>query len=672
MQLKNRMVMSPMTTAYCNDDQTPNERLIGHFEERAKGGIGLITVELTTVDEVHRYMHRSMTLADDKYIDHHRRLTDAIHQHGCKVQPQISHSGPESVSPMFGGPQTVGPSVNVAPVWGWPSRELSVEELPAIAIQYGEAVRRAREAGYDGIELHAAHCYNLLGSFLSPLRNKRTDEYAAFKADTKIQFITEVLAQVQARAGADFPVTLSVSGFERTPGGRAIDDTQRLAPALVAAGVDCFRVSGGISDILVTMMVNGSGQGNGVNAAQAEAIKNVVDVPVMAVGRIHTPELAESIIEKGQADLVAMARPLLADPYFAYKVASGKSETIRRCISCENCIDSMAVQDNLRCAINPLSGRETELKFNATNKKVVIVGAGTAGLEAARLASEAGHRVVLFERQKSLGGSLVLASTVHSDNETFLNWLLAEVRRLPIDIRTGIEVTADVVQLDNPDAVIVATGAVVSVPQIPGADDPQVISGALMRQLVNGQVDEEHGAGVPKWFGFLANNIMPLVQPHLSPGIMRFASRYWLPLGKEIVIVGADLVAIELAEFLANRGRRVHVLETANKIAPEVGKKRRQEHMDRLDRLQVTINTSVNILKIERDKVVIEVAGGQRSIRGDNIIIAGNPVAATELADSLQNSLQDKGIDVYAVGDCTGLGLIAKATHSAAEAVSQL
>ncbi len=361
MQLKNRMVMSPMTTAYCNDDQTPSERLIRYFEERAKGGVGLITMELITVDEVHRYMHRSMTLAHDKYIDAHRRITDRIHQHGAKVQPQLSHTGPESVAPLFGGPQAVGPSVSVAPVWGWASRPLDISELPDIARQYGEGARRAREAGYDGIELHAAHCYNLLGSFLSPLRNKRTDEYSAFKVETRTRLINEVLGEIKSRAGKDFPVTLSISGYERMPGGRAIDDTQRLAPELVAAGVDCFRVSGGISDALVTMMVGRSEYGYAHNIAQAAALKHVVDVPVMLVGRIHDPELAEQILADGQADLIAMARPLLADPYLPRKVLEGRPARIRRCISCENCIDSMQTSDNLGCAVNPFSGREAEL-----------------------------------------------------------------------------------------------------------------------------------------------------------------------------------------------------------------------------------------------------------------------------------------------------------------------
>lgn len=651
MTLKNRMVMSPMTTAYCNDDQTPSQRLISHFETRARGGVGLITLELVTVATEHPYMHRSMTLGDDTFIDSHRPLVDAIHQHGAKVQPQLSHTGPESVAPMFGGPQPVGPSVAVAPVWGWHSRELGEAELPLIAIQYGEAARRAREAGYDGVELHAAHCYNLLGSFLSPLRNKRTDDYSAFRLETRTRFMIEVLAQIRSRAGADFPITLSISGYERSPGGRGLEDTQAIAPILVDAGVACFRVSGGISDSLVTQMVSRSEAGDAMNAANAESIRNVVNVPVMAVGRIHDPFVAEAIIANGQADLVAMARPLLADPEFPNKVATGRHRQIRRCISCENCIDTMQSHDDLRCALNPFSGRESEFQLDVARDRrhVVIVGGGPAGMEAARQCAERGHAVTLLEKQQRLGGSLTLASTVHHDNEYFLQFLQAEMRRLPVSIELGVNATVERVQALRPDAVIVATGARVQTPEIPGREQSHVHTGAQMRERVD--------------------NLPGFFQRLVVPALLRAATRVWMPLGQQVAIIGADLAAVELAEFIAHRGRRVHLLEPGNKIAPEVGKKRRAEHMDRLDRLHITVNTRVDILRIESRAVLIRSSNGtERRIAADTVIIAGHPTKSTALADQLAAA----GLRVKAIGDCTGLGLIAGATRDALEAVADL
>ena len=665
MALKNRMVMSPMTTAYCNEDQTPTERLIRYFEERAKGGVGLITMELITVDEVHPYMHRSMTLGADKYIEHHRRITERIHQHDAKVQPQISHTGPESVAPLFNGPQPLGPSISVAPVWGWASRELSIDELPAIAIQYGEAARRAREAGYDGIELHAAHCYNLLASFLSPLRNKRTDEYSAFKADTRSRLIHEVLYEIKSRAGNDFPVTLSISGYERAPGGRAIDDTQRLAPEFVAAGVDCFRVSGGISDSLVTMMVGRSEYGDAHNVGQAAAIKQVVDVPVMVVGRIHDPEIAETVLANGQADLIAMARPLLADPELPNKVMRGKADRIRCCISCQHCIDSMQTQDNLSCAVNPYSGREfeRELLLNGSGKKIVVIGGGTAGLEAARQAATAGHQVTLIEQQKSLGGSLLLASTVHSDNERFFNWLLNEINHLPITIKTGVRASVDLLSQLQPDQVIVATGAKIQIPDLPGIGLPNILTGALMRQLISGQGAEL--LRLKGWQRRLVGVFAPLLQLLITPSRLRMLSRYWMPIGKRVVIVGADLAAVELAEFLAGRNRQVHLIDSAKKIAVEVGKKRRNEHMDRLDRLGVTVNTGVEPLRIESGAVVYSVNGNERRIAGNTIIVAGTPIADHSLATTLDSA----GFNVHCIGDSQGLGLIANATRNATDTI---
>jgi 2,4-dienoyl-CoA reductase (NADPH2) len=454
------------------------------------------------------------------------------------------------------------------------------------------------------------------------------------------------------------------------PGGRALDDTARIAPELVAAGVDCFRVSGGISDALVTMMVGRSDYGPAHNAAQAQAIKQVVDVPVMLVGRVHDPEVAEQLLREGKADLIAMARPLLADPQLPQKVSAGNAASIRRCISCEHCIDSMQMYDNLACAVNPLSGRE----YLATTptvgaKKVLVIGSGAAGLEAARYAAQSGHRVVLVEQQQRLGGSLLLASAVHADNQRFLDWLLQEVKRLEITVRLGVCADEELVRNEAPDAVIVATGAAVHTPPIPGAESPGVLTGAYLRQLLQGTLHIDNAQRTNRWLRPLLPALAPLLQRAMAPSLLRVASQQWMPLGKRVVVIGADLAAIELAEFIARRGRDVCLFDDGKKLAPEVGKKRRHEHMDRLDQLNVAVNTGVEILRVEPSLVCYRTqTGAERKISADNVIVAGSPAPDTRLADALHRA----GFTVYPIGDCSGLGLIAGATADAAAAVEQI
>ncbi len=664
LELRNRLVMSPMETCYATRDGVPSPRTIAYYEARARGGVGLITLGACTVDDRHREVPNSIDFARDEVLAAHRELTERVHAHGARIQPQLVHPGPDGLAPYLSGLPNLGPSVIPSYLTGIACRELEDAELRDIVALYGRAAARVRSAGYDGIELHAAHGYMLLGSFLTPSRNRRTGDYGGDSDDGRIRLIVEALRAIKEAAGEDFPVTLRISGYERVPGGRSVQDTARIAPRLVAAGIDAFHVSGGVIDRLTTQMVTGSHYGPAHNVAAAEAVKQAVDVPVIAVGRIHDPQLADRILAEGRADLVAMGRPLLADPELPEKARSGRLAELRRCISCQSCIDSMET-GRMGCAVNAFTGREEELDASPVEraKRVVVIGGGPGGLEAARVAAARGHRVSLYERQRALGGALRMASTVHADNEPLLDFLLGEVARLGVDVHLGTELSPDAIVALGADAVIVATGGRVVAPPLPGSDLPHVLTGSMLRELLAGHVSARARSRLPAWQRLGARLLGGPLRRLADPGPLRRLTRAWLPLGRRAVIIGADLAAVELAEFLCERRRRVTLVESGAEIAPEVGLKRRTEHMDRLDRLGVTVHTTMAVEAVTPGGVKLENAA-RSVLPADTVILAGEVEAET----SLHDALKDRVPALYAVGDCTGLGLIRKAIEEGARA----
>lgn len=665
MTVRNRLVMSPMETMYGTPEGLPSQRTRDYFAARAKGGVGLITVGATGIDRQHPETPGGLHLATDEAVDAHRALVDVAHEHGAKIQPQIVHAGPDGLGPEIFGVTSLGPSVIPSYLTGRPSVEVTRQQLCDVFDLFKAAARRAVEAGYDGIELHAAHGYMLLGSFLAPQRNRRTDDYRGDSARGRARVVLEALAAIRSEIGDALPITLRISGYERVAGGRPIFETAQLAPDFVAAGVDAFHVSGGVIDRLVTGMVNGADDGDELNVGAAAAVKQVVDVPVIAVGRIHDPARAERILADGRADFIAMGRPLLADPDLPRKVRDGQAHRVRKCISCENCIDAMEQRFSVDCAVNPRTGKERELAAApaARVKRVVVIGGGPAGLEAARVAARRGHRVTLFERGAALGGALRWASVLHPENHPFLRYLRDEINLSGAEVRLGLAVSAQDVVDAGPDAVIVATGGRVAVPAIPGSDLPHVYTGPGLRESLGGQAQP----GAPAWQRFAATAVGGWRQRLLRPAAVRLASRAWMPVGRRVAIVGGDLVALELAEFLAGRGRLVSILESGKDIAPEVGHKRKAEHMDRLDRLGVTVHVRAIVERITGDAVVFTPAAGtSRRLRADTVVLAGTVEPDTTLFDALVAALP--GAQVHAAGDCTGLGLIRKATEEGARA----
>jgi 2,4-dienoyl-CoA reductase (NADPH2) len=628
MQLKNRIVVAPMTVDYANQDETPSDRHLAYYTERAKGGAGLITLEVVTVDGDHRYQQNSLGLYNDSLIAPHKKLVDAIHAHGAKVVPQISHTGPESLGGFFKQIQPVGPSVVRTTTTLQVCRELNIDEIQRYVSMYGDAAVRAREAGYDGIELHAAHSYMLLGSFLSPLRNHRTDEYRGNKPEGRMKLLLEVLADVRKKAGNDFPITLRISGYERESGSREINDTVRMAPILVKAGVNAFHVSGGVGDLNITQIIPASDYPVGYNTHMAAAIKQVVDVPVLAVGRIMTVDDAEKVLQANQADAVVMGRAFFADPHFPNKAKAGKASEIRPCIICQDCVDTIMPGGGSACAVNASSGREAQLPMKelaAKSKNVVVIGGGMAGMEAARVCAERGHKVTLMEKQKQMGGNFILAAQLLEDLQPYLDWMIREMKRLPIDVKLGVEADEKNITALKPDAILIATGGKLATPTFPGGDQASVISGGKLYQRVN---EEFKG------------------------------------LTGDVVVLGGGVIAVEIADAVAKKTgvSSVTLLNWENRVAEGAGRKRRGDLSRRLDKSGVQVLTGMPIVAVTPEGVQFKnVDGSVRCAKADHILFAADPQPDAGLAERLQGLASE----VKVVGDCAGFGLVKKAIKDA-------
>ncbi len=466
------------------------------------------------------------------------------------------------------------------------------------------------------------------------------------------------------KAGNDFPLVIRISGDERTPGGRDIPDSQAIAPKLVEAGVNAFHVSGGVIDRDCVQIIAGSDYPDGLNVPAAVAIKQVVDIPVMVVGRIHDPQFAEHILQKNQADLIVMGRPLLADPELPNKAREGKLSDIRRCISCHHCFDSDVDTGSIACAVNAATGNEGLYRFDRAQrpKKVVVVGGGPAGMEAARVADLRGHQVVLYERQPRLGGSLKFACTVHSENDDFLKYLIGQVKKSTIDVRLGQEFTPQLLQQTSPDVVIVAMGPNLEVPSIPGSDRRNVFSGPQLKQLLTGLTKDDSARTLLAWQRLGLSLVRPFMQRFLNPSFIRRATKVWMPVGKKVVVIGADLAGCELALFLAGRGRRVTVVDTGEVIAPEVGRKRKGELTSHLERAGVAVLLKAKCDEITSEGVVVLDKTGERQvIKADTVILAGEARPNAEASKWLDG----KVAEIYTIGDCSEVGLIKKATADA-------
>lgn len=478
--LKNRIAMAPMSMHYEATDGTVPKQLADIFVRRAEGGAGYVVIDAVTVDHKYWYIGKTTALDKDSLVPQFRDFAKRVSDAGSTLFPQIIHPGPESICALK-GIKPLGPSVNTN-ANGHVSRAMTIEEIQKVIKQYGQAARRAEEAGCGGIALHAAHAYMLPGAFLSPLRNKRMDEYGGC-IDNRARLILEIIEECRRNISRDFPIVLRVSGSERLPGGNSLDEMLYLAPKFEAAGVDMLEVSGGVQYEGLHNILPSHSQKIGMNVYEASEIKKLVNIPVFVVGKINDVRYAADIVERGLVDGVSMGRPLLADPDLPKKAMENRFDDITPCGSCGGrCITPEDPQHPVcKCHINPLVGQEYSFPFKPAEKvkKVLVIGAGPGGMYTAVTAAERGHDVTVWEKAPRIGGQLNLAVVSPGKQEMckWLSHLNYRARKAGVKFEFKKEATVDKVRDFAPDAVIVATGATPLIPTfIKGVGDHPVIT----------------------------------------------------------------------------------------------------------------------------------------------------------------------------------------------------
>jgi len=673
MELKNRIIEAGMGTSLEREDGFVDDRIKSFYAERAKGGVGLVTMGVGAIDHPNgKVLPGQLGLSDDKFIPGLKDMADAIHKNGAKLAIQLQRGGKLATEDLCHGCQPKSSCCTPIPLndamldmgameiprlmmrfQKMPTQmvtvELTKDEIRDMVDKFGEAARRCKEAGIDGVEIHAAHGY-LLSEFLSPSCNKRTDEYGG-DLKKRARMVLEVIEAVRGKVGPDYPVWIRIDGYEfGVPNGITVAEAKELARLFAGAGVDAINVSGyggirgGFYDAPLCYP-----RGNLVSLA--EGIKRVVNVPVIAVGRIDAA-MGEKILRRGKADFIAMARAVLADPEYPNKVAAGREEDIRPCILCYHCVSQAFWGEPVFCSVNAAAGKEEELNITPAEKpkKVLIAGGGPAGMEAARVAALRGHKVTLCEKGRRLGGSLVFASIANADNEGFLNYLIKQVKKLPVDIRLGVAVTPALVDEMKPDAVIIASGGAISIPEIPGSNRHHVKTGKHLRQFMGGNAEK-----FDWWWKAMmsfASRIMPFL---LRPPVVRLLTRVWMPIGERVAIIGGDMVACELADFLVKRKRKVTILETSTDMAMEMSIGRRWSFMQHLRDAKVTMLRNVDLKEITLQGVkIVDGEGQERTVAADTVIIAGGMGPNRALSEALKG----KAPQIIDVGDCSKLRLI--------------
>jgi 2,4-dienoyl-CoA reductase-like NADH-dependent reductase (Old Yellow Enzyme family) len=646
METANRLVLASMDDNMADREGRVTDQKIAWFRRKAQGGVGWIQTGYVYVTRRGRgCTYFQMGIYDDDLVPGLRRLTDAVHEYDTRIGIQIAHAGRQTTHHYLNGLEPEAPSPVPEPLLGETPVELSQERIREIIDEFARAAVRGREAGFDLVEIHGAHGY-LQHSFVSPLSNLRTDEYGG-SLENRARFCVESVHALRSALGSDFTLGYRISCDEFVDGGFTIDDVCQVVPMLEEAGIDYINVSGGSYES-VKMMIAPTGVGPGQLEPYAAQVKQVAKVPVLSSGRYNSPELAEQVLSSGSADYVVVGRALIADPDFPNKARAGRANDIRPCVACEQgCIDRWFSALDITCVGNPEAGREsldgwgTVERQPPTGRRVLVVGGGPGGLEAARVAATLGHEVTLWERHDTLGGQLLLAERPPHQQEwgQLRQWLVRQIESLGVDVVLGRIADADAIAAEGADAVILATGARPAPPRwVPGWDAPNVVDA----------------------FAVLAGTA---------------------DVGPRVAVVGGDAIACRTAHFLSDAGHDVTLIgggratlfdeddeDFAYDLVGEIVRPMLIEWV----RESATVIAKRLPKRVNEAGVVVDLAGAfvpfvdstrigsvdELTIPADTIVLGTQRRSNDELYDALAGQIQE----LHLVGDAVHPRTVAEAT----------
>jgi len=626
MTVPNRFVVSPMGNNFANPDGTMSDRSLAYYRERAIGGFGLITFEATVVSPYAKGGSYKPCLYSDSTVESFKRVIDACHKEGAKISIQLQHAGPDGNAKVAGYP--IKAASAIPSVCGKDIPEaMTTKEIYELVEFYGDAAVRAKKAGADAVEIHCAHGY-LIGSFLSPRTNKRIDEFGG-SFENRARIVKLIIENIRKKAGCSLAILCRINSADEVEGGLDVHDSAAIAAYLEDCGADGLHVSRAVH-IRDQYMWAPTLMHAGFSAEQVSEIKKAVSIPVITIGRYTEPYFAELMVREGRADLVAFGRQSIADPHTPNKAAAGRLDELNPCIGClQGCVPNMYQGKAITCLVNPMVGREGEVKPAETAKKVMVAGGGVAGLYAAALAAKRGHDVTLYEGSDTLGGQMRLAAFPPGKGD-ITNMVRSYVRKCEIygvNIKMNTDVTAEIVKEEAPDAVIIATGSKPLVLPIPGINESGLIHAV---DLLAGKAY----------------------------------------CGKKVLVVGGGMVGAEVADFLGEREHEVTVIELRDQVAADVISEHRIFLMKDFEEYGINAVTSAKVAKFfEGGVAYTDTEGQEHMLDGfDSVVLAMGARNNDPISEAVKALVEE----TYVIGDATRARKALDATKEAYETVIQL